>query len=338
VVEEIREHTILAQLDPVVHEEAVLEEGEEEPDLSGFGIVTFASLMPVVTVWALGFAVGGNDAEPSGSSSLADVTNEGEKNIVIDALIGTSRAVVPLVGFLLAVQLGIVRQPLLNAKVMMQGLVFCFVGMYLFTIGLDGALVPLGSIAGSSLPEAVEKYGDVWGPVVMLAFGFLAGGIATFAEPALLAMGETVEKLTHGAFSKMKLVCAVAAGVACGITMGMAKVYFQLPLWVILLVGYSFCLALTTISSDAIVSIAWDSAGVTTGPVTVPIVLASGLALGDAAKVAEGFGILSCASIGPIAFVLIAGIFTGGGKPAQSGAREITTGGGEVLMASQPKA
>merc|ERR1711920_312644 len=90
--------------------------------------------------------------------------------------------------------------------------------------------------------------------------------------------------------------------------MGMAKVYFQLDLWIILLVGYSVCLILTKYSSEAIVSIAWDSAGVTTGPVTVPIVLASGLALGDAAKVAEGFGILSCASIGPILSVLITGL------------------------------
>jgi len=76
----------------------------------------------------------------------------------------------------------------------------------------------------------------------------------------------------------------------------------------ILFPGYLLCFALTYFSDEAIASVAWDSAGVTTGPVTVPIVLASGLALGKASGAAEGFGILTCASIGPILSVLVAGL------------------------------
>merc|ERR1711957_589926 len=109
----------------------------------------------------------------------------------------------------------------------------------------------------------------------------------------------------------MKLIFSVAVGVGSGIAVGFAKVYFHLNLWYILSAGYTLCLALTMVTKDAIVCIAWDSAGVTTGPVTVPIVMASGLALAEAVGADEGFGILTCASIGPILSVLIAGQFRG---------------------------
>jgi hypothetical protein len=310
--ETARSNSVLEAIDPTVYvrQKSI----EAEADLSGFGIVTFASLMPVPAVWALGFAMGGADATHPGANVMTTSNPEPleeEVGVAMKSLIGTTRAVLPLVGFLLFIQYGLIREPLANPKVMLQGLGFCYLGMFLFTIGLEGALIPLGSEAGRALPNAMARYGDTYGPIVMLIFGFLSGLIATFAEPALLAMGETVERLTNKKYTKNTLLFSVALGVALGIALGMAKVYYQLNLFIILVVGYSICLALTIKSNEVVACIAWDSAGVTTGPVTVPIVLASGLALGDAASVAEGFGILSCASIGPISMVLLSGLLTG---------------------------
>ena len=96
---------------------------------------------------------------------------------------------------------------------------------------------------------------------------------ATVAEPALNAMGMTVENLSDGAFRKRMLVHVVAAGVGIGAAAGVAKILFDLPLATLLFVGYGAALALTAFSREEIVNVAWDSAGVTTGPVTVPLLL-----------------------------------------------------------------
>jgi hypothetical protein len=113
-----------------------------------------------------------------------------------------------------------------------------------------------------------------------------------------------VQNLTDGALQKKTLVYSVAAGVGLGTTAGVAKVVFDLPLAWLLLPAYALALLLTLLSSEEYVNLAWDSAGVTTGPVTVPLVLAMGLGLGSAVDAVEGFGILAMASVGPIITVL----------------------------------
>ena len=144
---------------------------------------------------------------------------------------------------------------------------------------------------------------------VAVAFAWVLGFGATLAEPALNALGQTVENLTNGAFRKSMLMYAVSFGVACGIAVGVAKIIFELPLHWLIVPGYLVAVLLTLVSREDFVNIAWDSAGVTTGPVTVPLVLAMGLGLGNAVGALEGFGILSMASIGPIIAVLSTGLW-----------------------------
>ena len=98
-------------------------------------------------------------------------------------------------------------------------------------------------------------------------------------------------------------------GVGSGIALGIVKIIFNLPLGYLLLPLYSIAVVLTYLSTEEFVNIAWDSAGVTTGPITVPLVLAMGLGFGGAVGAVDGFGILSMASIGPIIAVLVTGIF-----------------------------
>ena len=102
---------------------------------------------------------------------------------------------------------------------------------------------------------------------------------------------------------------AVSFGVAFGIAVGVIKIIFGVSIVYLLVPAYLGGIILTAISSEEFVNVAWDSAGVTTGPVTVPLVLAMGLGLGDAVDAVEGFGILSMASIGPILSVLSTGVW-----------------------------
>ena len=105
------------------------------------------------------------------------------------------------------------------------------------------------------------------------------------------------------------LMMAVSTGVGFGLSLGVLKIIFEIPIAYLLLPGYALGILLTAFSSEEFVNVAWDSAGVTTGPITVPLVLAMGLGFGNAVQSVEGFGILSMASICPILAVLIMGLW-----------------------------
>ena len=192
------------------------------------------------------------------------------------------------------------------------------IGMIIFNIGLSYGLAKLGSQSGSFVPaafiplESVEGsplYTYSVGVFIALFFAWILGFGATLAEPALNALGQTVENLTNGAFRKKMLMMAVSTGVGFGISLGVLKIIFEIPISYLLLPGYALGIVLTVFSSEEFVNVAWDSAGVTTGPVTVPLVLAMGLGFGNAVEAVEGFGILSMASICPILSVLIMGLW-----------------------------
>jgi hypothetical protein len=121
-------------------------------------------------------------------------------------------------------------------------------------------------------------------------------------------LGLTVQELTNGAFKKSMLMYSVAGGVAVGIALGVSKVVLGFDLMKVLLPLYLLGITLTIFSTEEFVNVAWVSAGVTTGPVTVPLVLAMGLGLGNAVSAIDGFGILSLASICPIVAVLSMGL------------------------------
>jgi hypothetical protein len=164
------------------------------------------------------------------------------------------------------------------------------------------------------IPTRGPLFGQEWslrGIGVVLFFAFVLGYGATLAEPALNAMGLTVEELTAGTFRKRLLMQAVAVGVGMGVALGVAKLIWHIPLFWLLTPPYLLLLFITKISSEEFVNIGWDSAGVTTGPVTVPLVLAMGLGLGSQIGVIEGFGILAAASVCPILSTLVLGLLIG---------------------------
>lgn len=296
--------------------------GSGNQSLSGFGIVTLASLFPILGVEMLAIFI--YETVPA-EQILASVVPAAVGAVVpwyeqtpYAEAIGGIRSIVPLMLFLALVLMVILKDRLPNAKVVILGLTFAVIGMIIFNLGLTYGLAKLGGQAGSMIPGAFTELSTVdnsplyWftlGILIALIFAFFLGFGATLAEPALNALGLTVENLTNGAFKKKTLMMAVSLGVGVGIAVGVAKIVFDLPLAYLLVPAYLFALVLTYFSSEEFVNVAWDSAGVTTGPVTVPLVLAMGLGLGQAVGAIEGFGILSMASIGPIITVLATGLY-----------------------------
>jgi len=351
--------------------------GEENP-LSGFGIVTLASLFPVLTVETLAIIVSfvENENVIKDGATLDHTLYWYSKSPAIE-IIFACRAIIPLAIFLIIVLKFAAREPLPFidiAKVVKENstapkgeeiqlldktspepeepeiieestpekekespafspahqppkyrpppnslwfaLLCALLGMSIFNLGLTYGLSALGRQSGEILPGAFQEVDHLErsprfpfgaGLTIVLIFSFVLGFLATIAEPALNVLGVTVEKLTNGALSKNLLIYSVSFGVGTGILLGVLKVVLGIPLIYFIFVGYTIAVSLTIFSPEDIVNVAWDSAGVTTGPVTVPFVLTVGVSLGNAVHVTEGFGILTMASVGPIISVLATG-------------------------------
>ena len=147
------------------------------------------------------------------------------------------------------------------------------------------------------------------GIVLVMIFAFGMGYGSTLAEPALNALGRTVEDLTVGTVKRHSVVRAVSIGVGIGLVVGVARIVYDIPIVWTIVPPYLVLLPLSVMSEESFVGISWDSGGVTTGTVTVPLVLAMGLGIGGALGVVDGFGILAMASVYPILTVMIFGLF-----------------------------
>ena len=299
--------------------------GKGDSSLSGFGVVTMASLFPIIAVLILAIYV----SQTTTVDEIISMASMSTTSVLdSDALIwsqtpyaeirGGVQAILPLVIYLMIVLFIILKSKLPNNLVTTYGLALSIIGMCVFNIGLTYGLGAIGGQAGSTLPAAFMEvsisevspiYNELLGLTIVILFAWVLGFGATLAEPALNALGLTVQDLTNGAFKKSMLMYSVAGGVAFGIALGVGKIVFNFDLATVLIPLYLLAVVLTYFSTEEFVNVAWDSAGVTTGPVTVPLVLAMGLGLGNAVSATEGFGILSMASICPILAVLLMGLF-----------------------------
>jgi hypothetical protein len=216
----------------------------------------------------------------------------------------------------------LLRERIARGDEVALGLAFALVGLILFDLGLLQGLTPLGDQIGSLAPGAFSTiqagapprpfgplFGSLWGRDLIVLFALFLGYGATLAEPGLRAMGIQVHEATVGAIPRATLVHSVATGVGAGMALGVARIVFNVPLAWLLIPIYLLLLLLTLVSSEEFVSIAWDSGASTTGPFTVPLVVAIGLGLTSSMPgVREGLGILALASAGPILAVLGVGL------------------------------
>ncbi|HBR22438.1 MAG TPA: DUF1538 domain-containing protein [Nitrospiraceae bacterium] len=287
-------------------------------NIPGFGLVTLASLFPVMSVLILGVILNAvipveqmkKTFEASTAASWMDAP-------YIQSIILAFRAIVPLMLFLYIVQKIILKEKIKQGGIIIYGITLCLIGMSIFNLGLSYGLSPLGNQVGAIVPasysaiEAVASspiYSASIGLAVCFLFAFFLGYGATLAEPALNALGLTVENITNGAFRKKLVMISVSMGVALGLSCGVLKIIFDIPLMYLVVPLYTIAVILTIISEEKYVNMGWDSAGVTTGPITVPLVLALGLGFAYATGAADGFGILALASVFPILSVLSIGL------------------------------
>ena len=223
-------------------------------------------------------------------------------------LLATARDVVPVLGLLVFFQMVVLRRPLPRPGRIIFGFALVLVGMACFLGGLDLALFPVGRAMALQL-SATAQTGSSWfiyGWIYL--FAFLIGFSTTIAEPSLIAVANKAEEASYKAVSSTGLRIAVALGVAVGITLGTFRIVTGTPLYLYILVGYMVVAVQTYFAPRMIIPLAYDTGGVTTSTVTVPLVAALGLGLASnipgRSPVLDGFGLIAFASLFPIISVL----------------------------------
>jgi hypothetical protein len=230
-------------------------------------------------------------------------------------LVETLRDVLPVAGVLTAFQLFVLRRPLPAPRRLLLGFAFVLAGLVLFLLGLEEAIFPVGrAMAAQLTAPAILGAGAGPGPVDPLAygwvyaFGFAIGFSTTLAEPALIAVALKAKELSAGAIDAWGLRVAVALGVAIGIALGTFRIVLGAPLHWFIVAGYVVVVVQTFFAPKLIVPLAYDSGGVTTSTVTVPLVAGLGLGLAEAvpgrSPLVDGFGLIAFASLFPMITVM----------------------------------
>jgi len=285
------------------------------PVLDGFGLIAFASLTPMIFVQFYGIIVY-EFMEPSQIIHITPITNEvaaasAEYNFslieILKGLLGVVMDVIPILGVILFFQYIILKKPIENLKEVVIGFGLVIIGLDAFIVGLEMGLFSVGETMAFEL----TKYDN---NIIIYTFGFLIGFSTTMAEPSLTAIAKKAKEISDGKINDFVLRLFVALGVAIGIALGAYRIVVGGEIVYYIMAGYLFVIVLTFLAPKYIIPIAYDSGGVTTSTVTVPLVAALGLGL--ATNIAgrdpliDGFGLIAFASLFPMLTVMLYGLIT----------------------------
>lgn len=234
----------------------------------------------------------------------------------LQPVLNSLRDLMPIVVVVSIFQLLVIRQPLPNYLGLLLGILFVAIGLSLFVKGLDMGLFPIGQAMAQSF---ARKGSILW----LLLFAFALGFGTTVAEPALIAIAEEASEiaaagnLIHQSTDAMEsyargLRYTVALSVGLAIVLGVIRIIKGWPIHWLIIGGYLCIIFITEFAPKEIIGIAYDSGGVTTSTITVPLVTALGVGLASSIKgrnpMIDGFGLIAFASLTPIMFVMIYGM------------------------------
>lgn len=232
---------------------------------------------------------------------------------IATTLLATITDVMPILAIILGFQLLVLRETIPNLKNVLIGFIYVLLGLALFLVGLEDALFPLGKVMAQQLTDPLFIYGSLdriaqaihWSDYMWVyLFAAAIGFATTIAEPALIAVAIKAHNVSGGAISVWGLRIAVALGVAIGIALGSFRIVTGTPLHLYIIAGYIIVIIQTAMAPKMIIALAYDSGGVTTSTVTVPLVTALGLGLANTipgrSPLLDGFGLIAFASLFPI--------------------------------------
>lgn len=220
-----------------------------------------------------------------------------------------SMALAPLVVMFLEFQIFLLKMPPYQVGRIIKGLVYAFVGLIIFLVGVNGGFMPAGRELGEMLGSHASD-SPLWTALVV-GVGFLFGAVVVCAEPAVWVLTDQVESISGGTIKRKVMLAALSVGVGLSIGLAMLRVLYRFSLWYILIPGYAIALLLTLKSSKLFTGIAFDSGGVASGPMTSTFILSFTLGVSSASggnPATDAFGVIALVAMTPLIAIQVLGI------------------------------
>lgn len=307
---------------------------------SSFGMTGMASIGPILAVLILGICVGGHQpskraaalsavqpeaavtTEASASTVDAATANGAEKGVFAhllpETLVDVAKALLPLAVMFVVFQFTLLHLPPHAIIRMSVGLLYSFVGLVLFMLGVNGGFMPAGDIIGFTVAQTDYRY-------ILVAIGVFLGAVVVCAEPAVWVLTEQVEEISGGTIKRSVIIAALSVGVAVSVGLSIFRVLSGFSLWFVLLPGYAVALALTFFCPQLFTAIAFDSGGVASGPMTTTFILSFMLGISNALggnPLTDAFGVIALVAMAPLITIQVLGILYAGKTKKSAGAEK----------------
>ena len=293
---------------------AVKSNKNSDSKADNFGLTGLASIGPIVAVLIMGLVMSGKSAtEVVAATEIVEETMvsvgtlerlRGVFKLVPHIIVEVAKALLPLVGLLIAFLIFLFKLTKRQIIKICVGLVYAFLGLVLFLTGINSGFIPAGTVIGETLGNS----GQQW---LLVLLGVVFGAIVVCAEPAVWVLTQQVEEISGGTIKRKVLLVALSSGVCIAVGLAMIRVIFGFHIAYILVPAFVIALTLTFFCPKMFTAIAFDSGGVASGPMTSSFILS--YTLGAAAvfggnPLTDGFGVIALVASAPLITIQILGL------------------------------
>ncbi|MBR4824057.1 MAG: DUF1538 domain-containing protein [Spirochaetaceae bacterium] len=306
---------------------AVQSRGKGGKDAS-FGMTGMASIGPILAVLILGICMAGSASGQKAAETVAQPETAVEAqtqqtpqasqteapqqktgrgvyaHLLPEVLVDVAKALLPLIVMFVVFQFMLLHLPPHAIMRMSVGLVYAFVGLVLFMLGVNGGFMPAGDIIGYTVALTDYRY-------ILVLIGVFLGAVVVCAEPAVWVLTKQVEEISGGTIRRSVIFAALSFGVAFSVGLSILRVLTGFSLWYVLLAGYAVALVLAFFCPGLFTAIAFDSGGVASGPMTTTFILSFTLGISNALggnPLTDAFGVIALVAMAPLITIQILGI------------------------------
>ena len=225
-------------------------------------------------------------------------------HLLPEVLVDVAKALLPLIVMFVVFQFTLLHLPPHAIMRMSVGLVYAFVGLVLFMLGVNGGFMPAGDIIGYTVALTDFRY-------ILVLIGVFLGAVVVCAEPAVWVLTKQVEEISGGTIRRSVIFAALSFGVAFSVGLSILRVLTGFSLWYVLLAGYAVALVLAFFCPGLFTAIAFDSGGVASGPMTTTFILSFTLGISNALggnPLTDAFGVIALVAMAPLITIQILGI------------------------------
>jgi hypothetical protein len=280
--------------------------GTKEAESDSFGLVGLASIGPILAVLSMGVMDRGGDAGVSAAGAMG--TSEGLAAAFTSILFETGHeafiALTPIAAILVVFQLVLLHMNRYQVIRMIKGLIYTFVGLVVFLVGVKGGFLPAGSVIGGMIGASPFNW-------VLIPIGFVLGAVVVLAEPAVWVLNDQIEEVSGGHINKRFMLIAFSIGVAIAVGISMYRVLSGVSIWWFLIPGYGIALAMTFFCPPLFTAIAFDSGGVASGPMSSTFILAFTLGASVSSggnPLTDAFGVVAMIAMVPLITIQALGL------------------------------